>query len=315
MKICGLDIARLMIAASDALSLRLEVWLSPEMWNKRQEQTLMYLVKAARASELLRERWPGRIVFSVGTESTLFQQCFIKGRDLKQRINHPSFREQIKAGTSNLALNAFLRAANEAVRGIFHGPVTYSSVARIETVDWSLFDFVCIDVYRYRFLKASYGDFIAQYFQYGKPVIIGEFGCCTYQGAEDAGAQGHDIVDQDPKRFLLHRIPLVGRLVHPQLKGDYVRDEGLQAYELADQLHILDHVGVEGAFVHTFVSPILPYHDHPRYDLDIANYSLVKSYEDGRHGTTYPDMPWEPKESFQAVARYFANHEGKSQPI
>lgn len=307
-KICGLDVTRLMIAAEDALSQGLEVWLSPEMWNKGQKQTLAYLVKAATAAESLRVRWPGRLVFSVGTEATLFQRGFLKCRDYTQRIHHLLLREQIKSGTSNLALNAFLRAANEAVRGVFHGQVTYSSVVRIETVDWSPFDFVCIDVYRDKHLKDSYGDFIKQYFTYSKPVIIGEFGCCTYQGAEDAGAQGHDIADQDPKRFLLHRVPLVGRLMHPQLKGDYVRDEGLQARELADQLHILDHVGVEGAFVHTFASPLLPYHDHPRYDLDMASYSIVKSYEDGRHGTTYPDMPWEPKESFQAVADYYASH-------
>ena len=42
-----------------------------------------------------------------------------------------------------------------------------------------------------------------------------------------------------------------------------------------------------------------------RYDLDMGSSSLVKSY-DGKHGTTYPDMPWEPKESFKAVAEYFA---------
>lgn len=30
------------------------------------------------------------------------------------------------------------------------------------------------------------------------------------------------------------------------------------------------------------------------------------SYYVGRaHGTTYPDMPWEPKESFRAVANYY----------
>ena len=28
----------------------------------------------------------------------------------------------------------------------------------------------------------------------------------------------------------------------------------------------------------------------------------------GKHGSTYPDMPWEPKESFRAVADYYAKH-------
>jgi len=36
--------------------------------------------------------------------------------------------------------------------------------------------------------------------------------------------------------------------------------------------------------------------------------SLVKYFEGGRRGTTYPDMPWEPKESFRAVAEYYASH-------
>jgi hypothetical protein len=93
-----------------------------------------------------------------------------------------------------------------------------------------------------------------------------------------------------------------------QLNGEYVRDEGLQARELTDVLSILDGVGVDGAFVFTFVSPTFPYNEDPKYDLDMASYSLVKSYAD-KHGTTYPDMPWEPKKSFQAVADYFAKHE------
>jgi hypothetical protein len=28
----------------------------------------------------------------------------------------------------------------------------------------------------------------------------------------------------------------------------------------------------------------------------------------GEHGATYPDMLWEPKESFRAVAEYYAVH-------
>jgi hypothetical protein len=43
------------------------------------------------------------------------------------------------------------------------------------------------------------------------------------------------------------------------------------------------------------------------FDPDIASYSFVKSYV-SRHGTTYPDMPSEPKESFTAVAAYYATH-------
>ena len=66
--------------------------------------------------------------------------------------------------------------------------------------------------------------------------------------------------------------------------------------------------GVDGAFVMTFVSPIAPHDDAPLYDLDMSSFSLVKSYAGGRHSTTYPDMPWEPKKSFRAVADYYGRH-------
>ena len=41
--------------------------------------------------------------------------------------------------------------------------------------------------------------------------------------------------------------------------------------------------------------------------LDLAPEVLAKLIggEVGRHGDTYPDMPWEPKESFKAVADYY----------
>ena len=35
--------------------------------------------------------------------------------------------------------------------------------------------------------------------------------------------------------------------------------------------------------------------------------ALVKTYA-RRHGTTYPDLPWEPKQAFDAVAAFYATH-------
>jgi hypothetical protein len=65
-RICGLDIDRLMKASEVALKQGLEVWLSPEMWNKSQEKTLNYIVKAAATAEKLRREWPEQLVLSVG---------------------------------------------------------------------------------------------------------------------------------------------------------------------------------------------------------------------------------------------------------
>jgi hypothetical protein len=158
------------------------------------------------------------------------------------------------------------------------------------SVDWNLFDFVCLDHYRDERIKNSYAGMLKPYFTHGKPVIITEVGCCAYQGAEKVGAMGFMIVDP----------------TNPgQLKGDYIRDEGVQAKEIADLLAILNGAGVNGVFVFTFVAPALFYNENPRNDFDMASFSLVKSYVD-EHGRTYQDMPWEPKESFKAVADFYS---------
>jgi hypothetical protein len=205
-------------------------------------------------------------------------------------------------GTYNAPLNEFLAKTNAAVRSVFHGKVTYAAVNRVEAVDWSAFDAVCIDHYRHKLHRDSYGDQAREYLSYGKPVVIGEFGCCTFKGAEDLGGMGWDIVDWAKRP--------------PQLKGDYVYDQGTQARELADELRILDEAGVDGAFVFTFLAPLVEIDDPEvrrmleqiKFDPDISSYSLVKSTPGGKHGTTYPEMPWEPKESFRAVADYYATH-------
>jgi len=114
-RIQGLDIERLMVATEDALKLGLEVWFSPEMFERSQQETLEYLVKAASTAETLRERWPD-LVFSVGSESTLFVQGFAEGNNLMERMSDPSFWKDIKAGSYNGPLNAFLAKANVAVR-------------------------------------------------------------------------------------------------------------------------------------------------------------------------------------------------------
>ena len=107
-----------------------------------------------------------------------------------------------------------------------------------------------------------------------------------------------------------------------------MRDEGEQARELSEVIGIFDDAGVDATFVMTFVAPLNPYSDDPMFDLDMASYSLVKSYgsrlgplgtnhpdapwERDRFGTTYPDMPWEPKASFRAVADSYAVQERRA---
>ena len=115
-RICGFATGRLMTAAKDALIQGLEVWLSPDMFERSQKETLRYLTKAARAAEELRRKWPEQLVFSVGSESTLIMQGIVEGSTVAKRLSNPSLREIVKAGKHNEPLNAFLARANEAVR-------------------------------------------------------------------------------------------------------------------------------------------------------------------------------------------------------
>jgi hypothetical protein len=91
-----------------------------------------------------------------------------------------------------------------------------------------------------------------------------------------------------------------------QLNGDYVRDEAGQAEYLCELLEIFDSEGVDSTFVFLFALDGLPHRPDgdPRHDLDLASPGIVKMLEGG-HGDTYPDMTWEPKAAFSAVAECY----------
>ena len=350
-RICGLDIDRLVTASEYVLKQGLEVWFSPEMWDKSQEETHEYIIKAAKAAEELRENHADKnIIYSLGSELTLFMQGIVEGDNFMERMNNPTFWENIKAGKHNKPLNDFLSKANKSVREVFHGPLTYFSVP-IETVEWASFDYVGVDFYQDMRIKDMYCKMVRGYLVYNKPVMIGEFGCCTYQGADKLGGNGFIIIIGmmadylNPDKVLPKGITEMIK-IPTRIDGHYIRDEGLQASEITEQLAELDAAGVEGTFVFTFISPNSPYNKNPRYDSDLVSYSLVKSYPEketvnqiisqtakqgkellgvdiapeilakfiddtGKHGETYPDMSWEPKKSFYAVADYYALKKNK----
>jgi hypothetical protein len=300
-KVCGRDLGRLVAATEDALRLGLEVWFSPELWDRPPGKTLAYIAAAAREAERLRRRWPDRVVFSVATEATLFVRGIVPGRTFNRRLANVA--PAVRAGRHAGPLRAFLAQATRDARGVFDGPLTYASLP-FEPVDWDLFDIVGVDHYRDSRTGSRYLERLRPLLAHGKQVVVTEFGMRTYRGADSDGNLGTGITDW--KTVALHRVPVAGRLVRPRLvDGAHVRDEALQARRIAEDLAILDGAGVDGAFVCTFVEPLSTHHPDPRYDLDIGALSLVKTYAHG-HGTTYPDLTWEPKESFRAVADFYA---------
>ncbi len=306
-RVTGSHLDRLAAVAEIGLGLGLEVWYSPTIWERPAEQTLQALLSAAAAAETLRRRHPDRVTFILGTELTLFMRGIVPGRSIEERFGTPTARERLKAGTHNGPLNAFLGRAAAAARAVFGGPLTHASLA-FEAVDWAPFDIVGIDHYRDARIKDRYVQMLQPLLATGKPVAVTEFGMRTYRGADSSGALGFGVLEQ--RTVVLHHLRLIGRLFRVRLKGAYIRDEGLQARELVETLRILDGAGIDGAFVSSFVDGwSSKYSEDPLYDLDMSGMGLVKTFARG-HGTTYPDMPWEPKEAFRAVAAHYGGEEG-----
>jgi hypothetical protein len=72
-------------------------------------------------------------------------------------------------------------------------------------------------------------------------------------------------------------------------------------------LDVFEAEGVDNAFVNTFARYDLPHRSDPRQDFDMASFGVVKVLE-GQSGSgfrRYPDMPWEPKTAFTALANHY----------
>jgi hypothetical protein len=310
-RIQSADVSRLGWSAQVAMELGLEVWLSPDLWDHDAEDTLAHLVSAACVAEEVRLAHPGRVFLSVGSELSLFMRGIIPGDTVPERIALPDLDGFLRAAATQRAVNEYLARAAAAVRPTFGGQLTYCALPT-ERVDWTGFDVAAVDLYRDKANRPHFGRAVEVYRSKarGRPLVIGEFGCCTYRGAADRGGSGFDITDHSGDQ--------------PHIHGDYVRDEAEQAREITECLDIFDAGGADTAFVQTFVQPASPWNPDPRFDFDLPSYSLVKSFasraedlagkfpkvpwDTTEHGTTYPDMPWEPKESFRAVAAWNAAH-------
>ncbi|WP_433226532.1 hypothetical protein [Microtetraspora malaysiensis] len=292
-RIMGGDPERIELAATHAADLGLEVWFSPYPLELTTEEMLKLFADCAERAERLRSRG-AEVVFVTGAELSLMNPGFLPGDSTDERVallSQPNrVREQI--GEVSARVNEFLGTAVALVRARFGGKVTYASVP-LERVDWALFDFMSVDLYRSAEIADRFADGVHGLAAQGKPVAITEFGAAGYQGAGERGALGLEIVEYDKNGPV-------------RLNGEYARDEAGQAAYVRELLEAFEAGGIDSAFVFTFA---LYDHVHrpdglPHEDLDLASYGIVKVYED-RLGATYPDMPWEPKAAFTTLAEYY----------
>ncbi len=225
----------------------------------------------------------------------------VPGRTLAQRSRLPRLRQVVLSGQDTL--RAFLAQAAASVRRVYGGPVGYSALP-FERVDWDHFDVVGVNYYRQQ--ARSTEEYLAKISKLqgaGKPVAVTELGFAACRDGDDPKLLS--TFNAAPLSLLGMQLPVVRRLIRPRVRTVHPRDEPAQARLLIEQLELLGRAGVDRAFVMSFSFPLAPYSEDPGRDLDATALSIVRALPRGQHGTTYPDVGWEPKEAFHAVARYY----------
>ena len=292
-RITGGDADRLETAALFAAEAGLEVWFCPFTCGLTMDELLSFFATCAERAERLRQQG-AEVVFLTGSELSLFNIGFLPGDTLNERFAAIASPDRLREAMATLParINGFLAKAVKAVRERFGGKVSYASLP-FEGVDWTPFDIISTDAgYRSIEIADRFRDAIRAFVSQGKPAAVTEFGCTTYRGAANLGGRGDSIIEWDAE----------GRPI--RLNRDCIRDEAEQAAYLIELLDIFKNEGIDTVFVNTFARYDLPHRSDTREDFDKASYGIVKVLED-RTGLTYPDMPWEPKAAFAALADYY----------
>ncbi|TDC46471.1 abortive infection protein [Jiangella ureilytica] len=283
----GSSPARIFETARFALDAGLEVWVQPRLPDATVTATIEQLAAVAEKVEPLRAE-SGRLRLNVGCELTIFTTGLIPGRSYLDRARRLRWLWPLLP-VFNQRLNRMLHRAAGAVRQRFAGEITYGA-GSWETVDWEPFDAVGLNHYRDHSNHHRYTAVLDEARRHGKPVLVTEFGCCSYPGADARGAEGDAIVDWD-------------RPDGAVIDGHHPRDETVQARYIGDLLDTFASTGVDGAFVFEYSEPhYLRRHD-PRRDLDIASFGIVAvERTDTPAGAGYTETP---KTAFQEVARRY----------
>jgi hypothetical protein len=294
-QVVGGDPDRLERAARCAAELGLEVWFSPSPLELTPSGIVSLFTDCAARAERLRQAG-AEIVFVAGVELTIMNRGFMPGETQQERLSRllgdPDRRERLAEVSARF--NDFLAQAVAEIRERFEGRITYASIP-FERPDWTLFDIVSVELIRNADVADQYRDGVRALVAGGKPVAITGFGASAYLGASRRGARAMEIVTYDEATQAPQR-----------LDGEYTRDEEGQAADIREVLEIFDTEGVDSAFVWLFELCNFPHRPggDPRDDLDLASPAIVKTLE-GRRGDTYPDMTWEPKAAFAAVAECY----------
>lgn len=288
----GSDAERLVGTAAEVLRRGMAVSVQPRAFDEPQADALAKLREVAIGAERLRRRFGPEVMLVVGCEFMLFTPGIVPGADFFERVAYLS-KGDYDMTELQRKFRVFTAQMVKVARRHFHGRITYGAAHDLENVDWSLFDIVGLDYYSYHEDPAGHTQELAPFRRWGKPIMVLEFGCCTFTGAPELGGMGWDIVDFSGPE--------------PVIPPQYVRDEQAQADHLVNMLEVFRNEGFLGASMYTFISPDAPHRPNDRpHDEDMAAFSLCKVI---RRTPSDPASPyrWEPKKSFHAVSNYYAN--------
>ncbi|GAA0927585.1 hypothetical protein [Nonomuraea longicatena] len=259
--------ARLSVAAQAAAEAGLEVWFAPFPVDLSDQDLLALYADCAERAEAVR-RDGAEVVLVTGCEYTTFGHGYISGDTYTERMSAMmadlSWLETVS--TTADRFNAFLAEAVETARPLFGGRISYAS-GPWESVDWTPFDVVGVDAYRAAYNAGSFVEEMRGHFKHGKPVVVTEFGTCTWRGAAEQGGSA---------------------MLVPE---GAVRDEGEQVRYFEELMDIFDKVGMDGAFWFSFAGFELP------GEADMGSFGVVKMLD---------ATGWERKEVFHAMAARYA---------
>jgi hypothetical protein len=281
--VTGAEVEHLDRAAHAVVDAGLDVWIRPHLPDRPVAEVLAQLADVASAAERLRAGHPDRVTLLVGSEFSHTAPGIVPGGWSYLRLRIILRARRLLRARITRRLDELLTRAHGVAAGTFHGPIGYSA-AGWEEVDWRRFDLVGVSLYR---SGTDHGDYARRVTDlvgsHDKPVVVTEFGCGAYAGADRRGAGSFRIVNwfADP----------------PVVRDGHPRDESVQAHYLADLIDLYAAAGVAGCFAFTFAMRAFPRSDDPRQDLDRAGFGLVAVAEDG--------APWVAKEAFHAVAQRY----------
>ncbi|WP_199041877.1 hypothetical protein [Glycomyces salinus] len=284
----GGDTERLIAAARAAIETGLEVYIRPDATDRPRRELFEQLEAVAEGAEALRREHPDHVTLLVGSEFSHAAPGIVPGFRSFLRLQlilrfHRLLRRRI-----DRRLHRLLARTSVVARSRFNGPVPYAAAGWEEQVDWSLFDLVGVSLYRSGRNRSAYTGLVRGLVGgHGKPVVITEFGCGAFTGADLRGAGSFQIVDWFAEP--------------PRIRTDHPRDESVQAGYTGELIDLYDAEGVHGCFVFTFAMPDFPHRDDPSLDLDKAGFGVLAVAEDGSRRR---------KEAFQRIARRYGDLAG-----